>query len=266
MEVGDPSCVTVIQITDSHLRQDADGAVLGVPTREALRRVLAGIRRDYPHTDLIVHSGDIADDGHPDSYRHLAALVRDLDVPVVCVPGNHDDRKAMSQGLVSTTVHRSCSARVGSWLVVALDTLVSNAEYGRLSGSELQRLDVDLLSHTDHPTLVFLHHPPVEIGSKWMDAMGLRDAQRLFDLVAARAQVRVLAWGHNHQAFEDRRGGVCLLAAPATCFQFTPGSRHMEVDALAPGYRVFTLYQDGTFDTKVVRVPEAWFPPQLGTE
>ncbi len=264
VEVGDPSRVTVIQITDSHLLQDAEGAVLGVPTREALRRVLWNIRRDYPHTDLIVHTGDIAEDAHPDSYHHLDQMVRDLDVPVVCIPGNHDDRKAMAAGLVSGLVHINRSARVGNWLIVALDTLVPNAEYGCLSDSELRRLAVELASHTGTPTLVFLHHPPVSIGSEWMDAMGLRDAQRLLASVDAASQVRGLAWGHNHQLFDDWRGGVRLLAAPATCFQFTPGSRRMELDGLAPGYRVFNLYQDGEFDTQVVRVPDAWYPAQPG--
>ncbi len=262
---GDPSRVTVIQITDSHLLQDADGAVLGVPTREALRRVLSNIRQDYPHLDLIIHTGDIAEDAHPDSYRHLDALVRDLSVPVVCIPGNHDDRKAMSDGLVSGTVHINRSARVGNWLIVALDTLVPNAEYGRLSDLELRRLAVDLASHTGMPALVFLHHPPVRIGSEWMDTMGLRDAQRLLDTVDTGAQVRALAWGHNHQIFDGRRGGMRLLATPATCFQFTPGDRDMELDQLAPGYRVFTLYQDGEIDTKVVRVSDAWFPAQSGS-
>jgi Icc protein len=255
----------VIQITDSHLLQDADGSVLGVPTRESLRRVLWNIRQDYPHSDFIIHTGDIADDAHPDSYRHLDQMVRDLNVPVVCIPGNHDDRRAMTNGLVSGMVHINRSARVGSWLIVALDTLVPNAEYGRLSDSELRRLAVDLACHTGKPALVFLHHPPVSIGSEWMDAMGLRDAQRLLDTVDAGAQVQALAWGHNHQIFETRRGGMRLLAAPATCFQFTPGSRHMELDELAPGYRVFTLYQDGAFDTEVVRVPDAWFPAQTGS-
>lgn len=266
---SDPACVTVIQITDSHLLHDANGAVQGVPTREALRRVLRHIRHDYPHLDLLIHSGDIAEDAHPNSYRHLNELVRDLAAPVVCIPGNHDDRKAMSDGLVeglgSGRVHINRSVRVGDWLIVALDTLVPNAEYGRLSDAVLRRLAVDLASHSGRPALVFLHHPPVKIGSEWMDAMGLRDAQRLFDVVDAGSQVRALAWGHNHQIFEARRGRVRLLAAPATCFQFTPGSRHMELDALAPGYRVFTLYQDGEFDTEVVRVPEASFPPRPGT-
>ncbi len=49
VEAGDPTRVTVIQITDSHLLQDANGVVLGVPTREALRQVLSSIRQDYPH-------------------------------------------------------------------------------------------------------------------------------------------------------------------------------------------------------------------------
>ncbi len=259
----DPSRITLVQITDSHLLQDANAEVLGVPTRETLQRVLTAIRRNHSQIDLLVHSGDIAEDAHPDSYRQFEELACDAGVPVVCVPGNHDDRTAMMQGLASGVVHINRSARIGGWLILALDSVVPGAEHGRLSSVELQRLNTELATHPGVPALVFMHHPPVEIGSEWMDGMGLRDADRLLDRITNGTEVRAVAWGHVHQAYATRRGGVRLLAAPATCFQFLPGCREMALDTLAPGYRVFTLYPDGSFDTEVVRVAEAWVAPRL---
>ncbi len=261
--VPDPARVTVVQISDSHLLQSGSGRLLGVPTGESLRRVLRDIRKRYPEVDVIVHSGDIAQDGHSHSYRQFSRILRCINVPVLCIPGNHDDRAAITNALrPGSPTHVNRSVRAGAWLIVTLDTMVPNEDYGSLSDLELRRLHLELGCHARMPTLIFLHHPPVMIKSAWMDSMALRNAQRLFAIVDEHPQVRILAWGHNHQAFDTWRQRQRLLGVPATCFQYKPGCAEFALDAVAPGYRVFQLFGDGAFDTDVVRVPHAWFPTE----
>jgi Icc protein len=63
--------------------------------------------------------------------------------------------------------------------------------------------------------------------------------------------VRLVLGGHVHQEFEQRRGGVLVLATPSTCAQFTPCTEHCVMDMKPPGYRWLELLPDGTVRTEV---------------
>jgi Icc protein len=122
---------------------------------------------------------------------------------------------------------------------------------------QLAWLDDQLAGAADRPTLVCLHHPPVSVGSRWLDAVGLQDAQELNTLLDRHPQVRLICCGHVHQELSVGRGGRTVLTTPATVVQFRPGTVTLEIDAAAPGYRVIELEGDGTWRSRVVRVNAA---------
>jgi 3',5'-cyclic-AMP phosphodiesterase len=55
----------VIQISDTHLYADANKAILGVKSYESFHAVLDLLRRESEQCDLILHSGDLSQDGWP---------------------------------------------------------------------------------------------------------------------------------------------------------------------------------------------------------
>ena len=95
------------------------------------------------------------------------------------------------------------------------------------------------------------------MSSRWLDTIGIANADELWRVIDAHANVRALAWGHVHQYFDSQRGGVRLLATPSTGAQFLPRSDQFAVDERPPAYRRLTLHADGTLDTDVVWVDEA---------
>jgi len=101
------------------------------------------------------------------------------------------------------------------------------------------------------------------VGSRWLDAMAVDNADELFRLIDAAPQVRAILWGHVHQVYEGERKGVRLLSCPSTCVQFLPGSDGFALDTLPPGYRWLTLYPDGRIDSGVERLPA--YPAGLDT-
>jgi 3',5'-cyclic-AMP phosphodiesterase len=105
--------------------------------------------------------------------------------------------------------------------------------------------------------MVCLHHHPVAMASRWLDALGIDNADEFFQVLDAHAQVRAISWGHVHQCFDARRHGVRLLATPSTCAQFLPLADDFAVDARSPAYRRLTLRADGTIETDVVWVEQA---------
>jgi Icc protein len=143
---------------------------------------------------------------------------------------------------------------IGAWRVILLDTLVPGEVFGQLRQAQLDMLDQALAEAPQRHHLICLHHHPVSIGSRWMDGIGLRNRDALFEVVDRHPAVKALLWGHIHQEFDGSRNGVRLLATPSTGVQFTPGSERFDVDKLAPGYRWLRLYADGRLETGVSRV------------
>jgi len=89
-----------------------------------------------------------------------------------------------------------------------------------------------------------------------MDTMVLENADEFLTVIQKHPHARVVVFGHVHQAMDEVRGRLRLLASPSTCFQFKPKSLAFALDRVPPGYRWIELYSDGTIDTGVERLPE----------
>jgi Icc protein len=127
---------------------------------------------------------------------------------------------------------------------------------GFISAAELAALDAALAS-APHYAIVFVHHHPVSMASRWLDTIGIENADEFLRVLDAHPQVRAISWGHVHQSFDARRHGVRLLATPSTCAQFLPLSDDFAVDSQPPAYRRLTLQPDGQLETEVVWVDAA---------
>ena len=92
------------------------------------------------------------------------------------------------------------------------------------------------------------------MGSRWLDTVGLRNADEFLAVIDQHPQVRAIVWGHVHQASDRLRNGVRLISTPSTCAQFLPGAEQFSLDTRPPGYRWLDLYPDGTMQTSVVWV------------
>jgi Icc protein len=251
--------VQLLQVTDPHLFGGPATELYGVNTAESLRLTLAAALADGPVPDAVLVSGDIGDDMSAAAYANFRSTLARCGAPVLCLPGNHDDPALMAQLLDGDGFQYCGSARLGPWKVVLLDTHVPGRPDGRLSDRELERLDTELRGLHDLPVLVCLHHPPVPVGSAWLDAVGLRNCDAFFDVVDRHANVRCVLAGHVHQEFDARRGPVRLLASPSTCAQFLPRTERCVMDQRPPGYRWLSLHPDGSVATRV-----GWLPNLVG--
>jgi Icc protein len=245
------TAVRVLQITDTHLVGDPAGRQRGLVVLDSLRAVLSQALREP--TDLILLTGDIVHDD-PRGYSVLREVF-DADIPVLCVPGNHDVPQAMRDTLGVAPFRIGGHHDLGAWRLVMLDSQQPGQVGGRLTNAELQRLDEALRNAPRQHALVVLHHPPIAMGSTWLDAIGLENADDFFAVLDRHAQVRGVAWGHAHQALDDarqgRHGSVPLMATPSTCVQFRPKVPNFDIDERPPGYRRLTLHEGGHIETAV---------------
>jgi Icc protein len=243
----------LLQFTDTHLYGSASESLRGIETLPALKRALACARmRDWP-VDAMLVTGDIVQDD-PAGYTHFRRLFADFGVPVLCVPGNHDDPEAMRRELAGRPFVLGGFVDMGAWRIVLLDSCVAGSAGGKLSAAALNELDRTLASAPHRHALVGLHHHPLPMSSRWLDRVGLENADEFLATLEKHRNVRAVTWGHVHQAFDVLRKGMRLLATPSTCAQFLPHADGFTVDSRPPAYRTFELKPDGSMITEVVWV------------
>jgi 3',5'-cyclic-AMP phosphodiesterase len=249
----DKSVLRLTHFTDPHLYGSETESLRGIATLPALTATLTHARaRDWP-PDAVLVTGDIVQDD-PAGYAHFRRLFGSLGMPVLCLPGNHDEPAAMRRELNRSPFVVGGCFDLGLWRIVLLDSCIPGSASGRLSAASLTALDQALAAAPNRHCMVCLHHHPVAMDSRWLDRVGLENSAEFLQTIDRHRNVRAIVWGHVHQSYEGLRRGVRLLATPSTCAQFLPHAADFAVDRLPPAYRTLELRADGSLLTEVVWV------------
>jgi Icc protein len=243
----------LLQLSDPHLVAAPSGTMMNVPLRDSLRHVVEDAQQHEP--DRVLVTGDLSHDGSPASYAALGDELAPLDAPCHGLPGNHDDKSTLADALRNRPFRSDRAVTANGWRLLLLDSAVPDANHGRLSPPALEALDDTLSAHPNRPTLISLHHSPVPVGVDWLDPINLHAPDDFRAVLERHEQVRLVLFGHVHQAVEAQWGSIDLLGCPSTCFQFTPETDSFALDSCPPGYRTVMLRADGSFDTTLHRVP-----------
>lgn len=243
--------LTVLQITDTHLHATKDSRMRGVRTFDTYCAVLDMALSGPTRPDCIVVTGDVCQDESREGYSHLRDSLKDVGVPVIVTSGNHDDPAMLAEVLDSSPFLVDRSVRFDHWSVIAVSTHLMGEDAGGLGERRLASLKRVIDEHADQNVLVCMHHHAVPMGSRWLDAVALRDADAFLQMIDSCRNVRAVTSGHVHQASERDRNGVTFFTAPSTCSQFLPGSEFFALDERPPGCRWFTLAADGSYDSSV---------------
>lgn len=243
--------VQLLQVTDTHLFADPAREIYGTNTADSLRATLQAASALGRRPDAVLVTGDVADDESRGAYLNFRRTLGELGVPVHCLPGNHDSPALMAELLDRDGFAYCGRVDLGGWRVVLVDSHVDRDPSGFVRAGELRRLDDDLRTADGRPALVCVHHPPLPLGSAWIDRVGLRNAAELLAVTDRHPNVRAIVAGHVHQQAERERGALRVLTTPSTYAQFTPGTADFLLDDRPPGYRWLTLGADGTLATEV---------------
>ena len=212
----------IAQITDTHILSKGKLLHHMVHTSRALRRCVAHLDALAP--DVVVATGDLVDRGKPKEYRRLRKILARLPMRVLVLPGNHDDREAFREAFRD---HPEVPQRGPiQWVVdtfsvrlIGLDTVRARHPGGELDDDRLAWLERALGDAPHRPTLVFMHHPPFEVGVPPMDAHGFRNLAAFERLIARHRQIVRVAAGHVHHAARADVAGVLAVSVPSTSHQ-----------------------------------------------
>jgi len=229
----------LVQITDAHLHADKEArSRAGVPWRQ-FQQVLERVIAERP--DVVVFTGDVSQDETSASYALACQALRTLPCPWFWIPGNHDQPELM---LAEHPLLEEVDLE--QWRLLLLNTQVEGQPYGRLGSEQLSNLAAQL-EVDDRPALIAMHHPPVVVGAAWMDAIGLQDRDAFWQVLSAYPQVKIVLFGHAHQAYAEKHSvagsTIGVYGCPAMADQFMPNAESFAIDeASRPGYRVIDLH------------------------
>ncbi len=248
----------ILQLTDCHLMADPRAELKGICTRALFERVLAAVRTRHGALDRLIVTGDLTHDEQLATYESLRELLLPWLPRLRLIPGNHDHRERMRQAFperIQPLGQRNVFVEdVGGWRLLGLDSHVPGELHGRLGDEQRAWLDEQLTAHPG-PAVVFLHHPPILVGSQWLDRITLQDAPELLALVRRHANVRAVVCGHVHQERTVAEPPAMIFTSPSTGVQFRTETISLEVDPVPPGFRVLELHPDGRIVSWVERVP-----------
>ena len=234
----------VVQISDVHLRRTpADPTEPGSPD-DGLRLTVAAVDAALAGrpADLVLVTGDIADDGSIEACARTLTALAPLGAPVVATPGNHDDPAAVARVFGEVP-----SVDVGAWRVQLVDSVIA----GEVSGAiDVGEVVARLGAAGGRPTVLALHHPLVTLSTHPM--FQLDGAGEMVAGLVARPSVRAVVSGHLHEAFEVHLGGVAHLGAPSTWYALRHEAETFRVVDGPTGARLIDLRDDGTLTWHLV--------------
>ena len=241
-----------LHITDCHLMDHRDDLFHQQNTRSNLQRVIQQSISSYPDIDFILITGDISQTGTPASYEVFKSIIGAIDIPIYAVPGNHDD-PALLQRVIATSPDQSISIiHVKQYSLLLASSWVKDKHYGRISEQSLEQIEQQLKSSDGGFNIIAIHHPPVVVGSQWLDNLGLKNGPELLKLVNASSAKSLIICGHVHQEINRELGQSGLLATPSTCHQFQPHCDSMQrINEASPAYRYVSISNGQMITTKI---------------
>lgn len=221
----------IAQISDTHLKAPSARLFGSIDIVKFFSALVERVEGLDPKPDLVIHTGDIANDGEYEAYEAALGCLSKFSMPVLVTVGNHDNRDVARTSFSGRHGSPECGRFayvVDDFLVriVILDTLVEGESHGKLGETQLGWLDKTLDAKRDKPTVVALHHPPFATGLQHMDRIGLRDADQFAQIISRYSHVERVLAGHVHRSFTTRFAGTVAT----TC----PGSAHQIAFSLVP--------------------------------
>ncbi|MFU2046768.1 3',5'-cyclic-AMP phosphodiesterase [Avibacterium volantium] len=262
----DNDVVRLVQITDPHLFKDENGELLGINTQASFNQVLSEIKQSDFDYELVLATGDLVQDSSSEGYLRFCETVQCLEKMVFWIPGNHDFQPKMfdilnhNNGNINPLKHLLIGEH---WQILMLDSQVFGVPHGQLGQYQIDWLLSKLKDYPERYSLVVLHHHILSTNSAWLDQHNLRNALDLAYALSPFNNVKGILYGHIHQAVDSEWKGYKVMATPSTCIQFKPDSNSFALDTLQPGWREIELYNDGRIETRVKRIQQATFLPNM---
>ncbi|MBT0567321.1 metallophosphoesterase [Williamsia sp. CHRR-6] len=199
----------VAHISDLHFNGTAG-------RRDRIRSVLDYVAQRADGIDVLVVTGDITDEATTEQYAEAAEVLA-APIPMLLVPGNHDDRRGFATlvGDPPADAPINHAEVVAGTLFLMCDSTIAGRPDGFLSDTTLSWMAAQIGAvDIDTPVVICFHHPPAPVLMTFMDSIRQTGEQRLADLVGRYPNVVGMLCGHVHSGSVTTFAGRPLVTAP----------------------------------------------------
>lgn len=245
----------IAQISDTHiLAPGADEPSVALRA-ECLRRTVEDVNTQRP--DAVIFTGDTVQHGQAEEYAWLRELLAPLEAPLYLVPGNRDDNDTLCEffsrkDYLPTSdgfLHYEIDAH--DVRLVAIDSTAVGERKGRFCAARQARLENVLSEHPNRATLLFIHHPPFDVGDHYVGGYRQPDERDALEkIVMGNPQIVGLLCGHVHWHVEREWAGTQARIMPSIAVDVRKGIDENE----AQGRPMYLLHRIST-DTRLVSEP-----------
>lgn len=234
----------IAQITDLHI--GFDGPDKPDLNTERFQQVLTHIGELSVTPDLMIISGDMIETGNHWAYNRLKELLAPIEIPYYFAMGNHDDRLSFEDvfktGLFDP-YFLNYTIEEFDLRIIVLDTLETHQHGAGFCEDRAQWLSKTLEQDPNRPTLIVLHHPPIETGIGWITASKEAEwVKRFTGVISGYDNIVQILAGHIHRNISQRLGNTLVTVthavAPQVALDLAP------IDPSQPDNRV--LLTDAT--------------------
>ena len=244
----------IAHLSDLHIAGPNKKAYGLAPTAENLRLAIRHLNQVGPTPDLELITGDITYHGSSPEVSRAAKILQELDFPYYLVPGNHDQRSTLWAEFGNTAIPGQESEFMNYTIeghdirLIGMDSTAPGEPGGAMDSARCSWLEERLAEEPNQPTVIFMHHPPVQYGVLETDEDGFAGVQLLADVVARYDNIERILCGHIHLEAHAGWCNTVVSTAPSMELQLSLDltlTRPSEFYLASPGYQLHYLHPAG---------------------
>ncbi|GBC69067.1 3',5'-cyclic adenosine monophosphate phosphodiesterase CpdA [archaeon HR01] len=236
------SQIRIVHISDTHITK------FGMHIPEALDKCIYLINTLDPPPDIVVHSGDLTDNGILLDYEMAVEKIKEIRYEVLVAPGNHDERNYGDSLFREMVGNMDYVTSVGRTAFVILDSGIPDSDNGRLGRARQQRLRnaFENLPGKTFKVAVFHHHLiPIPYAGRERDI--LEDAGDVLKAILD-LKVDLVLMGHRHVRHAVKVGETLLVNAGTVSSARTRGR-------LGNSFNIIDVTEDRQVTVSEMKIP-----------
>lgn len=218
----------IAQISDTHILAPGDDHAATESRADNLRQCVAAINDAEP--DVVLFTGDTVQHGSASEYARLRHLLSPLVAPLYLVPGNRDDKTSLRSSFSDLDYLQQDDdflhyvIDTAELRFIGLDSTACGERKGFFCQERQEWLQRMLAKEPDQQTILFIHHPPFDVGDHYINGYRHADhAAALSDIVGEHQQVAALLCGHVHWPIEEVWAGTQARIMPSVAVDVRKG-------------------------------------------
>ena len=252
----------IAQLTDTHITVPQNENEDCYVKLEALQKCVLQINKLDPLPDIVIHTGDLSHNGRSDEYKLTKSLMDELKVPYLITAGNRDSTKNLVNAFDLSSVEYQdqqllqYGSDIAGYRLVSVDTSSQSSNLGSLNFSKLAHLDGLLRQKQSCPTIIFMHHPPINLSSSEPpehEYENIRMIENFAEIIDRHPQIVACLCGHIHREFSSYINASSILVIPPLTKKLYRGEfDHSQVPEIA--FRLHSFQENVFENTTVVTV------------